>query len=204
MGTRGLRGISEDEARVGMGSEVFCLSIKWLSSIGFNQFSPNHFWEQEVLSSARAGARHYRAVCCLRAWRNHVQQPLGKRRWCAVLHPPADAACLIRFFYDFFSCPWILCLVIFGFQTLCSSYFDSFRQRDQSASQQSLRLCAERALLRAKNKSPDSIGTGAVGRNAEYRVTAGRLLHGYVMQVAFCTSCWPKCFATYTVIIIHN
>jgi len=35
--------------------------------------------QRVVLSSARAGARHYRAVCCLRAWRNHVQQLCAER-----------------------------------------------------------------------------------------------------------------------------
>ena len=69
----------------------------------------------------------------------------------------------------------------FGFQTLSSSYFNSVRQRDQLASQQTLRLCAERALLRAKNKSPDSTGTGAVGRIAEVlcygRQAVARLRH---------------------------
>eukprot|EP00435_Cladocopium_sp_Y103_P057863 s1409_g20.t1 len=35
--------------------------------------------QRVVLNGARAGARHYRAVCCLRAWRSHVQQLCAER-----------------------------------------------------------------------------------------------------------------------------
>lgn len=35
--------------------------------------------QRMVLNSVRAGARHYRAVCCLRAWRSHVQQLCAER-----------------------------------------------------------------------------------------------------------------------------
>ncbi|CAK9069789.1 unnamed protein product [Durusdinium trenchii] len=35
--------------------------------------------QRVVLSTVRATARHYRAVCCLRAWRSHVQQLCAER-----------------------------------------------------------------------------------------------------------------------------
>ncbi|CAJ1376238.1 unnamed protein product [Effrenium voratum] len=35
--------------------------------------------QRVVLNSARSSARHYRAVCCLRAWANHVQQLCAER-----------------------------------------------------------------------------------------------------------------------------
>lgn len=77
--------------------------------------------DAQVLSTARASARHYRAVCCLRAWRGYVQQFPGPQQ--------------------------------LGFHMVGITLPGTTSNHLEGGHLGSVpRLCAERALLRAKNR----------------------------------------------------